>query len=97
MPESTQTALDPADRAIYAKLLEILKSQLELRPEQIQAFDPKMPLVEGLQLDSLAQVTLGAAIEDEFGVVLEPEDRERIHSVQDLVAFLREKATKGIA
>ncbi len=97
MPETTPAAGPSAEnRAIFEKLLTIVKDQLELKPEQLQGFDPNMPLVEGLPLDSLAQVTLGAAIEDEFGVILEPEDRERIQTVKDLVEFLKERATKGL-
>ncbi len=85
----TSPALSPEQ--IYERLRAIAVERLSLTPEQIASMRPEQPIVEGLQLDSLAQVTLIAAIEDEFGVVLEMEDRERIHTLRDLVTLIRER------
>ena len=78
---------------IYERLRAIAIERLSLTPEQIASMSPEQPIVEGLQLDSLAQVALIAAIEDEFGVVLELEDRQNIHTLADLVALIKERAT----
>jgi acyl carrier protein len=87
-----QTSPARGPEQIYERLRAIAVERLSLTPEQIASMRPEQPIVEGLQLDSLAQVTLIAAIEDEFGVVLEMEDRERIHTLRDLVTLIRERA-----
>lgn len=79
---------------IVAYLKRTAQAHLNLTPEQLQQIQVDFPLVEGLQLDSLAQVTLISAIEDDFGFVLEPEDRQQIHTVRDLVHFIQTRAAK---
>jgi acyl carrier protein len=79
---------------IYQRLRAIAIERLSLTPEQIASMRPDLPLVEGLQLDSLAQVTLIAALEDEFGFELELEDRARITTIRDLVSLIQERSTK---
>jgi acyl carrier protein len=77
---------------VLERLRTVAIDRLSLTPEQIQMLRPDLPIVEGLQLDSLAQVTLIAGIEDEFGIELELEDRQRITTVRDLVAIIRERS-----
>jgi acyl carrier protein len=89
---STTSPQSPSLARIYSRLREIAVTQLELGPEKIESMRPDLPLVEGLQLDSLAQVTLMAAIEDEFGVEFELEDRQRITTVHDLVTVIQERS-----
>jgi acyl carrier protein len=86
---TTSPQPSPPDQ-IYLRLKGIAETQLALTPEQMQRISPGLPLVEGFQLDSLAQVTLMAAIEDEFGVVIELEDRQRITTLGDLVTLIEE-------
>jgi acyl carrier protein len=89
-PMQTSPAL--SSEQIYERLRAIAIERLSLTPEQIESMRPDLPLVEGLQLDSLAQVTLIAAIEDEFGIVLEIEDRQRVTTIRDLVTLIRERS-----
>jgi acyl carrier protein len=77
---------------IYERLRAIAIERLSLTPEQIGKMRPDLPLVQGLQLDSLAQVTLMAAIEDEFTMEFELEDRQRITTVRDLVKIIEERS-----
>ncbi|MFB3828264.1 MAG: acyl carrier protein [Bryobacteraceae bacterium] len=81
----------PATEAIYAYLRRVAGERLELAPGVLENLRPNAPLDEGLQLDSLAQVTLLAAIEEDLGVALEPEDRGRMESIDDLVRIIAEK------
>ena len=76
---------------IFERLRAIAAERLVLTPEQVSTFRPDSPVVEGLQLDSLAQVTLIAGIEDEFQIELSLEDRERITTIADLVALIQER------
>jgi acyl carrier protein len=91
IPASPQPAL-PAQQ-IYQRLHNIVTERLELTPEQIAAMRPDLPIVQGLQLDSLAQVTLIAGIEDEFQIELDLEDRQRITTLADLVALIQQRSS----
>jgi acyl carrier protein len=42
-------------------------------------------------LDSLQRMALVVAVEDEFQIVLEPDDEERIETIDDLVTIIRRK------
>lgn len=83
------------DDAIVSYLRGVAQEQLELKPAQLDLIALDLPVVEGLQLDSLAQVTLLAAIEDGYGLTIEFEQREQIVTVADLVALIRERATRS--
>ena len=82
--------------AVYAYLRQVATERLELKPEILDRMAPDTAIVEGLQLDSLAQVTLTAAIEDDLGVILEPEDRENLQTVGDLVRVILERSSRGV-
>lgn len=86
----------PGESAVLAHLRAIAAEKLELPPAQLALITPDLALVEGLQLDSLAQVTLLAAIEDDFGMTIDFEDREKIHTVADLVNLIRGQATRSV-
>jgi acyl carrier protein len=87
---SQSSALPP--EPIYDRLRAIVTERLDLTPEQIAALRPDLAIVQGLQLDSLAQVTLIAGIEDEFNIELSLEDRQSITTIADLIALIRERA-----
>ncbi len=78
---------------IYRRLRDVVTERLTLAPEQIAALRPDLPIVQGLQLDSLAQVTLIAGIEDEFQIELDLEDRQRITTIADLVALIQQRSS----
>ena len=76
------------EKTILDHLKEIAQEQLNLTPEQLAAIEPDAPVLDALRLDSLAQVVLMAAIEQDFGCTFEPEELQQIHSVRDLVTLI---------
>jgi acyl carrier protein len=46
-------------------------------------------------MDSLARLRFVVAIEDRFGIALEPEDDAEVRTVDDLVRVIRRKTTHG--
>jgi acyl carrier protein len=88
---STPSSALPPEQ-IYERLRAIVTERLILSPEQLDALGPDLPIVQGLQLDSLAQVTLIAGIEDEFHIELSLEDRESITTIADLITLIQERS-----
>jgi acyl carrier protein len=88
---SSQPSTLPPEQ-IYERLRAVVAERLSLTPEQLAAMRPDLPIVQGLQLDSLATVTLIAGIEDEFHIELDLEDRERITTIADLITLIQERA-----
>jgi acyl carrier protein len=82
---------EPTSQQIYDRLCIIATERLTLTPGALAQLHPDASLVEQLQLDSLSQVTLLAALEEDFGVYLEPEDRDDIVTLNDLVAAIQER------
>ena len=82
----------PPDQ-IYERLRAIVADRLTLTPEQMATLRPDLPIVQGLQLDSLATVTLIAGIEDEFHIELDMEDRQRITTIADLIALIQQRSS----
>ena len=82
------------EQEILAFLRKIAEEELELEPEQIARILMDTPIVEGLKLDSLTQVVLITEIEEHYGIVFEPEDREKLETIQDLVEMIRSRATR---
>lgn len=82
-----------SQQQIYQRLRTVVTERLTLTPDQIASLGPDLPIVQGLQLDSLAQVTLIAGIEDEFQIELDLEDRQRITTIADLVALIQQRCT----
>ncbi len=91
MISSSQSAGLQPDQ-ILERLRAIVTDRLDLTPEQIDALSPDLSIVEGLQLDSLAQVTLIAGIEDEFHIELDMDDRQRITTIGDLVTLIQQRS-----
>jgi acyl carrier protein len=89
-PAPQSSALPPEQ--IYERLRAVVTDRLDLTPEQIDSLNPDLPIVQGLQLDSLAQVTLIAGIEDEFHIELDMEDRQSITTIGDLVALIQQRS-----
>jgi len=86
-----QPSAIPPDQ-IYERLRAVVSERLVLTPAQIDALGPDLPIIQGLQLDSLAQVTLIAGIEDEFHIELSLEDRQEITTIADLITLIQERA-----
>jgi len=87
---SPSPALSPEQ--IYDRLRAVVTERLDLTPEQIDDLSPDLPIVQGLQLDSLAQVTLLAGIEDEFHIELDMDDRQGITTIGDLVTLIQQRS-----
>ena len=49
---------------------------------------PHMSLVSDLEIDSQAMVELILALEEEFGIRINDEEAEKVHTVQELLDFL---------
>jgi acyl carrier protein len=78
-----KTTLTPAE--IEAKVLEIIQEQLDVEREDTV---PTALLQEDLGADSLDQVELLMACEEEFGVEIPDEEAELLTTVQHVVDYL---------
>lgn len=95
MNASSPTGRDVDFReAILAFLRNVVEEELELGPEQIAQIGLDTPIVEGLQLDSVTQVVLLTAIEEEYDFLFAYEDRERLETIQDLVEMIEERSER---
>jgi acyl carrier protein len=79
------TAIEQRVREIAASVFNVDPAQLteQSSPETVDGWD------------SLQQLNLVLAIEQEFDLSLEPEDIERMGSIGRVAEVLREKATRG--
>lgn len=85
------------ERSVLIHLKQIAEEQLNMTPQQIAAIDPNSRILETMQLDSLAQVVLMAAIERDFGCALNPEELQHIETLGDLVAMIAQRASEAKA
>jgi len=81
---------------ILVRLKKIAEENLEMKPERVAEIGLDTPIVEGLELDSLAQVTLITTVENDFGIVFEPEDREQMRTVRDLVHLIHSRSESRV-
>ena len=79
------------EQSILVRLKEVAQEQLNLSPEQVAAIQLDSPLVETLRLDSLAQVVLVTAVENDFGCTFELEEWQRLNTVQDLLTMIAKR------
>ncbi len=70
------------------KVKEIIVDQLEVNPEQVT---PEASFVADLGADSLDQVELVMAFEEEFGAEIPDQDAEKLTTVGAVINYLREK------
>ena len=70
------------------KMKEIIAKQLDVEAETITA---QTNFKEDLGTDSLDLYELVMALEDEYAVEIPAEDLEGIHTVQDIMEYLKEK------
>ena len=52
---------------------------------------PETSLIEDLDADSLEIVELSMALQESLGVGIEDEDLEKIHTVQDILNYIKSK------
>ena len=74
--------------ALEEKVKEIIVEQLGVNAEQVT---PEASFIEDLGADSLDQVELVMAFEEEFGAQIPDEDAEKLTTVGKVNAYLKEK------
>jgi len=74
--------------ALEDKVKEIIVEQLGVNAEQVT---PEAKFVEDLGADSLDQVELVMAFEEEFGAEIPDEDAEKLTNVGAVIEYLKSK------
>jgi len=77
--------------SVEEKVKKIICDQLDVSEEDVV---PEASFVDDLGADSLDQVELIMAMEEEFGISIPDEDAEKIVTVQDAVSYI-ENALEG--
>jgi acyl carrier protein len=80
-----------ADKTIEEKVNEIIVEQLGVNPEQVT---PTASFIEDLGADSLDIVELVMAFEEEFSVEVPDEEAEKLHTVDDVIKYIKDKSSK---
>ena len=77
--------------SVAEKVKEIVVNQLGVSPDQVTE-DAKF--IEDLGADSLDQVELVMALEEEFGADIPDEDAEKLTTVSDAIKYIEEHREK---
>ena len=72
---------------VEEKVIKMICEQLDVPEEDVV---PKASFVDDLGADSLDQVELIMAMEEEFSLEISDEDAEKIQTVQDAVNYITE-------
>jgi acyl carrier protein len=72
---------------IEGKVKKIICEQLGVSPENVV---PEASFMDDLGADSLDQVELIMAMEEEFGVSIPDEEAERISTVKDVIEYIKD-------
>ena len=75
-------------QGVEARVLRVVKEVLALDEEPR---DLDLSISKELALDSLAQLSLFMALEDEFGGRIREEDAERIRTLRDVVEYVQNR------
>lgn len=67
------------------KIIKIICEQLEVKEEDVV---PKASFVDDLGADSLDQVELIMALEEEFDISISDDDAEKIATVKDAIEYI---------
>jgi acyl carrier protein len=78
---------------IEAKVKEIIVEQLSVNAEDVV---PEAKFIEDLGADSLDQVELVMALEEEFSLEIPDEDAEKITSVGDAIEYIQSNSKKAV-
>jgi acyl carrier protein len=76
--------------AIFDKVQNIVAEQLSVEKEQVSL---ESNFADDLGADSLDQVELVMALEEEFDIEISDEDAEKITTVKDAVSYITSKPT----
>ena len=72
----------------FESVRDIIVDTLSCEAEDVK---PDTNLIEDLEADSLEIVELSMALQEELGVGIEDEDLEKIHTVQDILDYIKSK------
>lgn len=72
----------------FEKIRDMIAEKLGKSPESIT---PESEITKDLGADSLDQIDLMLALEDNFGITVSDEDSEKIVTVQDIVNLIDNK------
>jgi len=75
---------------MFEKILEILQNQLSI---DVTGVTEETSFRDDLRIDSLDLYEVVTALEDEYGIEIQPEDLDGIRTVGDVIEFL---ASNGI-
>jgi acyl carrier protein len=75
--------------ATFDRVKKVVVEQLDVNPDEVTE---KASFVEDLGADSLDQVELIMAFEEEFDIEIPDEDAEKITTVADAVNYIEEKS-----
>ncbi|MFA6568496.1 MAG: acyl carrier protein [Victivallales bacterium] len=78
--------------SIADKVKEIVVQQLGVSPDQVT---PEAKFIEDLGADSLDQVELVMALEEEFGADIPDEDAEKLTTVGDAIRYIEGHNQQG--
>ena len=77
-----------ANQKIFDKVKPIIVEQLGVKEEEVK---PEAKLVDDLGADSLDNVELVMALEEEFDLEIPDEDAEKIITVKNIVDYIESK------
>lgn len=72
----------------FESVRDIIVDTLSCEAENVK---PDTNLIEDLEADSLEIVELSMALQEQLGVGIEDEDLEKIHTVQDILDYIKSK------
>ena len=72
----------------FESVRDIIVDTLSCDAENVK---PETNLIEDLEADSLEIVELSMALQEELGIGIEDEDLEKIHTVQDILDYIKGK------
>ena len=78
--------------SVADKVKEIVVQQLGVSPDQVT---PEAKFIEDLGADSLDQVELVMALEEEFGADIPDEDAEKLTNVGDAIKYIEGHNQQG--
>jgi acyl carrier protein len=78
--------------ALEDRVSAIIAEQLGVSKEEVR---PEASFIDDLGADSLDIVELVMAMEEEFDIEISDEDAEKIQTIGDAIAYVRERAAAG--
>jgi acyl carrier protein len=74
---------------IHSKITKVIVEKLGVTEDQVK---PEAAFIDDLGADSLDQVELVMALEDEFDIEIPDEEAEKLKKVSDVIAYVTSKA-----